>query len=309
VKLNKKAGIGPIFCWFSGLLTLAVCLSIIVFLLVKGVPSLSWRFLTTHPEVSLTEGLGGGILGPLAGTLLLTVMGILVALPWALAMAIYLAEYAGQNWWTDALRLGIEVLAGVPTIVIALFGLILFSYPELSFLSLKVEGVEQGRAFGKSFFAAAITMAVMVLPLVTKTVEEALKSVPPTYREAAYALGTSKWHTIKRVILPAAKSGIATGAVLGLGRIAADVAIVWFCLGAVITFTSPEPWWDPGSWLDTLRHPGATLTSYIYSASPAGTGNDPQRAYGAALVLIALILVLNGLVDYLQRFTRIIKEE
>ena len=83
MKLNKKAGIGPIFCWFSGLLTLAVCLSIIVFLLVKGVPSLSWRFLTTHPEVSLTEGLGGGILGPLAGTLLLTVMGILVALPWA----------------------------------------------------------------------------------------------------------------------------------------------------------------------------------------------------------------------------------
>jgi phosphate transport system permease protein len=141
----------------------------------------------------------------MVGTILLTAVGIIVAFPWALATATYLAEYAEDNFFFGALRLGIDVLAGVPTIVYAIFGLAIFSLPELAFFSSMVEGVAEGKAFGRSFLVSGITMAVMVLPFVIKSCEEAIKAVPQTFREAAFALGVSKWRTISRVILPAAR--------------------------------------------------------------------------------------------------------
>ncbi|MEW6697478.1 MAG: phosphate ABC transporter permease PstA [Bacillota bacterium] len=300
----RKNGLGYWLCLTSAVITLCLCLGIIAFLFAKGAPAINWQFLTESPELTLDQGLIGGILSPLVGTLLLTTMGILLALPWAAAMAIYLSEYGSDKWWTNLLRMGNDVLAGVPTIVIALFGLILFSYPELSFLSMMVEGVEGGRAFGRSFFVAAITMAVMVLPYVCRVIEEAIRAVPFAYREASYALGVSKWRTIRKVVLPAAGTGIMTGTILGIGRIAADVAIVWFCLGATLNFSGPDNWWEPGNWLETLRSAGGTLTSYIYNASPAGAGNAPAKAYGAALVLVVMILLFNGAVHYINRLAR-----
>ncbi|TLM99644.1 phosphate ABC transporter permease PstA [bacterium] len=303
-----KWNTGYIFCWISGLLILILCSALIVYLAVTGAHTVNWSFLTTDPDVSTGEGLSGGILSPLIGTLILTTMGIMLALPWSIGMAVYLVEYGGDAWWAKLLHLGIDVLAGVPTIVIALFGLVLFSYPEMAFLSTMVEGVQEGRAFGRSFFVASITMAVMVLPYITRAIEEAIRAVPFTYKEAAYALGASKWRAIKRVVLPIARPGIINGALLGISRIAADVAIVWFLLGATLTFSGNEPWWAPQNWLSNLRGAGGTLTSYIFYASPAGDGNTPDKAQGAALVLITIILIVNVVSNYLQKFTRVRKE-
>lgn len=304
--MKREMGAGRLFCWLSGILTTSICLGILIYIAVRGAPALNWDFISKSPEMSLLgDGLAGGILSPLLGTLGLVTLGMMLALPWAVAMAVYYAEYAGDNWLANILRIGNDVLAGVPTIVIALFGLVIFSYPELSFLSIKIEGVENGKAFGRSYLVASITMAVMVLPYVTKSVEEAIIAVSHTYREAACALGVSKWRTIQKVVLPAAYRGIVSGAVLGVGRIASDVAIVWFCLGATITYSGPENWWQPQNWAATLRSAGNTLSSYIYYASPVGEGNNADRAYGAALVLILMILLLNGVANYVSRLSRI----
>lgn len=289
--------------WCSGILTILACLGIILFLVIKGAHAINWQFFITDPQPSMDEALAGGILTPLIGTLLLTTLGILFALPWAGATAIYLAEYAGENRVVDALRTGIDVLAGVPTIVFAIFGLAVFTMPKLAFFSTIVEGVTDAQAFGRSFLVAAITMATMVLPFVIKSIEEALRSVPPSYKEASYALGASRWSTISRVLLPAAKAGIITGVILGIGRIAGDTAIVWLCLGGTMNMGGSQPWWMPQHWLSTLQHTGSTLTSYVYFSSPAGEGNAPGKAFGAGLVLIAIILLLNAVVSYLGRFT------
>ncbi|MCL6636256.1 MAG: phosphate ABC transporter permease PstA, partial [Peptococcaceae bacterium] len=282
--MAKRNLAGHVACWFSGVFTLLICLAILVFLVIKGANVIDWQFLIEDPKPSLDEGLSGGVFSPIIGTLLLTTLGIIFALPWAMATALYLAEYAGDNHWVKLLRTGIDVLAGVPTIVFAIFGLAIFSHPKLAFLSTSVEGVENAKAFGRSFLVAAITMAMMVLPYVTKSMEEAIRAVPATYKEAAYALGVSRWRTIRRVVLPAAAAGIVTGAVLGVGRIAGDTAIVWLCLGGSMTLTGPQPWWAPQNWLDTLQNTGSTLTSFIYYSSPAGEGNAPNKAFGAGLV-------------------------
>lgn len=304
IKVKRNLS-GHAACWFSGVLILAICLSIIIFLAIKGSGVISWQFLTENPQPSLEEALSGGIFIPIIGTILLVLLGTIFAFPWALATAIYLSEYGGDNQWINSLRAGIDVLAGVPTIVFAIFGLAIFTHPELSFFSTMVEGVENAKAFGRSFLASSFTMAMMVLPFVTKSMEEAIRAVPQTYKEAAYSIGVSKWRTIYKVVLPAATAGIITGVILGVGRIAGDTAIVWLCLGGSMSMTGPQPWWEPQNWLDTMQNTGSTLTSYVYYSSPAGEGNSPNKAFGAGLVLIIIILALNSLVDYLGRFTRV----
>ncbi|MEW6541923.1 MAG: phosphate ABC transporter permease PstA [Bacillota bacterium] len=295
---------GHLWSWFSGVFALSICLGIVLFLVVKGVHVLDVPFLTTDPQPSLVEALTGGILAPILGTIFLTALGTLFALPWALATAIYLAEYAKEGRLAGTLQTGIDVLSGVPTIVFAVFGLAVFTHPKLSVFSTMVEGVTDAKAFGRSFLVASLTMAMMILPFVTKSIEEALRSVPRSYREAAFALGLSKWRTVRKVILPAAAAGIVTGVVLGVGRIAGDTAIVWLCLGGSMTLTGPQPWWEPQHWTATLQNTGSTLTSYIYYSSPAGEGNAADKAFGAALVLVVIILALNAVVDYLGRFSR-----
>ncbi len=145
-------------------------------------------------------------------------------------------------------------------------------------------------------------MAIMILPFVIKICEEALKAVPNYYREAALSMGASKWQSIVTVVLPSARQGILTGIILGMGRIIGDTAIVWLTLGGTIRMTGIQPWWYPVHWWSTLCNTGSTLTSYIYFASPAGEGNMPDKAFGAALVLIILIIVLNIFTDLLERF-------
>lgn len=299
--MKARCNAGPLLCGVASLMTILVCASIIVFLFVQGAGVINPSFLFTDPKPSLQEELSGGILAPLIGSVLLTLLGIAIALPLALGTAIYLAEYAADNRLVRSLRTGIDVLAGVPTIVFAIFGIAIFTYPQLAFLSTKVEAVAVARAFGRSFLVAGIVMAIMILPYIIKTMEEAIKAVPANYRHAAYSLGATQWSTIRRVILPSARNGLVTGTILGIGRIIGDTAIVWLCLGGSMRMTGAKEWWLPANWWTTLQNTGSTLTSYIYYSSPAGEGNSPNKAFGAAVILIILILTINFCVDYFSR--------
>ncbi len=288
------------FAWLSALITIVACFSIIVFLFLKGYKAISFEFLTTNPNPTFQAQEAGGILSPMAGTFLITIIGILIALPWAIATAIYLSEYAKKNLITSYLKIAIDVLSGVPTIVIAIFGVALFTMPAFGFLSSMIEGIEgANKAFGKSFFVCSMGMAVMVLPYVIKTCEEAVKAVPVSYREASLALGASKRSTITKVVLPSAKRGIITAVILGMGRIIGDTAIVWLLLGGSIRMTGPQPWWHFANWLDTLKNTGSTLTTYIFFNSPAGEGNKAELAFGASIVLIIIIILLNTVADFI----------
>jgi phosphate transport system permease protein len=135
-------------------------------------------------------------------------------------------------------------------------------------------------------------MAIHILPFVIKVAEEAIRNVPLSLRQGALALGMTKWRTIRKVVLPAARSGIATAVVLGMGLAAGDTAIVWLTLGGSMTM-AVEKWWQPDNWVAVLRGSGSTLTTYAYFNSPAGDGNSPGAAFGAALLLVLIVLVFN----------------
>jgi len=285
---------GTAYAYIAMMMIVCVIAFILTVVIKYGWGVLSLQFLISEPNASARDALSGGILTPFIGTMILTVMGILIAFPFALATAIYLSFYAKRGLFNTLVKTAVDILAGVPTIVIALFALVIFTLPQMGFLSKLLEGVEgANRAYGKSFLVAGITMAVMVLPFVIKSMEEALKSVPTSYIDAALALGASKWRTIYKVVLGAARDGLITGVSLGMGRIIGDTAIVWLALGGGIRMTGAQPWFLPENWLSTLKSSGGTLTTYIYYTSPAGEGNQFDVAFGASIVLIAIIILLN----------------
>ncbi|MBC7765302.1 MAG: phosphate ABC transporter permease PstA [Hyphomonadaceae bacterium] len=306
---NVMEKAGKSISWLSAFVTIAACIGIILFFLLNGIGEINLEFLTTEPIASTRADVGGGISTPFFGTLLLTLVGICFALPWALGTAIYLSEYAKKNVMVSFFRTAIDVLAGVPTIVIAIMGVAVFSLPQLGFLSSMVEGTSANKAFGRSFLVAGFTMAMMILPYIIKTCEEAIKTVPETFKEASLALGASKWHTIVKVVLPSAKNGIITAIILGMGRIIGDTAIVWLCLGGTLRMTGVQPWFSPENWMSTVQNTGSTLTSYIYFMSPAGEGNMTEKAMGASLILIILIVVLNLLTDVIGNINKSVMEE
>ncbi|MFH2093389.1 MAG: phosphate ABC transporter permease PstA [Pseudomonadota bacterium] len=240
---------------------------IVYFMLSRGWRAISWEFLTQAPRDSMTAG---GILPCIVGTVSLCMVTILVALPIGLASAIYLNEYATQGKIVRLIRLGINNLAGVPSIVFGLFGLAFFC------IVLKM---------GVSIAAGGLTLGIMTLPVIIGASEEALKSVPKTYREASLAMGATKWQTIQRVVLPAAFPGIITGSILGLSRAAGETAPIMYT-GAV--FFTPDL---PSSILDEVM----ALPYHVYVLATAGTNIEATRhlQYGTALVLIALIFGMN----------------
>ena len=287
-----QTGMGVAGVWLSAGLIISVCLFIVCYVFIEGAGSLSWRFLITEPNLSAIRTDSGGILTPMAGTVFLTVISIVLVFPFALATSVYLCFYAKRGVMKTLVSTAIDILSGVPTIVIGLFALSIFTLPGFAFISKGVEGVEgMNRAYGKSFLVCGISMAIMILPFVIKSMEEALRAVPESYYEGALALGASKWRAISKTVLGAAKQGIVTGIILGMGRVVGDTAIVWLTLGGTLRMTGLQPWYlHP---LSTLRSTGSTLTSYIFFTSPAGEGNNYRVAFGASLVLIGIILVLN----------------
>jgi len=281
----------------SALLTVVfVCLFIIINVVAEGAGVLSMDFLLKPPNASAMNAEAGGIITPMFGTVALTGLGILIAFPFSLATAVFLCFYTKKNWFSGAIRYSIDILSGVPTVVIGLFSLSIFTNPALVFLSTPVVNMEGEvvKAFGRSFLVAGVAMAVMILPFVIKSMEEALRAVPAPYIEGSFALGATKWRTINKIAIKTAIPGLVTGVVLGMGRIVGDTAIVWLALGGSVRMPGPKPWYMPQNWLATLKHSGATLTSYIYYTSPAGEGNNFTVAFGASLVLMILIILLNA---------------
>ncbi|MEI7884430.1 MAG: phosphate ABC transporter permease PstA [Clostridia bacterium] len=288
------SSIGNAYSFLSLAIIVCVCLFIILTTIYFGRQAISLHFLSTEPNPSALDAASGGILTPMIGTILLTLIGIMIAVPFALATAIYLRFYSKKGIFLSLVKSAVNILSGIPTVVVALFALVIFTQPMFAFLSAKIEGVEgSNMAYGKSFLVAGVTMAIMILPFVIKSMEEVLKTVPESYIHGSLALGATKWQTISKVVLPSARSGIATGIILGMGRIVGDTAIVWLTLGGTLRMTGNQPWYLPGNFWSTLVNTGSTLTTYIYYTSPAGEGNSLEVAFGAAIVLIAIIILLN----------------
>jgi phosphate transport system permease protein len=265
----------------------------VLFMFVKGISYLRPSLLAASPTGSIDQSHAGGFLDPIEGTLLLTAIGIAIAGPLGVAIAAWLSEYARPAGLARAVESGIEMIAGAPSIVLALFGLAVFSQRFLASLSQTSAG---GAVYGRSFLIAGLVMSLIALPLVVGSTREALAQVPAHVREASYALGKTKATTIRRVLLPSIRPSIASGLALGMGRIIGDTAIVVVLLGSTLRIEGVGGL--PG--LSALRGTGSTLTSYVFQNSPAGEGNAPQKAYAAAFVLLMLVLALNAIVTRLS---------
>jgi phosphate transport system permease protein len=281
-------------CWATGIALCAVTAAIVIYMGVRGVQYLNPHLLFTRPTPGLQQHTTGGILDPVGGTIILTLIGILIALPLGVGTAVWLVEYGRPAPLARAVESGIEVVAGTPDIVIAIFGLAIFQLPLFAPLSFTASG---GGVFGRSFLAAGAMMSLIALPLVFGATREGLMSIPTHAREASWALGKTRICTIRTILLPQIRRPIATGSALGMGRIVGDTAVVVVLLGATLQL---EPQGDVPI-LGTLRGTGSTLTSYVYGASPAGEGNAPQKAYAAAFVLLLIVLALNAAVDFFGR--------
>jgi len=252
----------------AAILIVAAALVIIVGFLVKnGISVINWQFLTEAPRNNMTEG---GVWPCIVGTLLLSLGSMAVALPLGVSSAIYLHEYARPGTLMRIIRLGVNNLAGVPSVVFGLFGLGFFV------TAMKL---------GVSLAAGWLTLGALCLPVVIGTAEEALRNVPATYREASLALGGTKWQTIWRVVLPSALPGILTGSILGIGRAAGETAAIMFT--AAVFFTPKMP--------SSIFSDVMALPYHIYVLATAGTEIEKTRPlqYGTSLVLIALVLGMN----------------
>ncbi|HEY8304266.1 MAG TPA: ABC transporter permease subunit [Solirubrobacteraceae bacterium] len=276
-------------CWTVGIGLCVVTGTIVLFMAVKGVAYLNPKLLIEHPNASPNQASSGGFLDPIEGTLLITAVGIAIAAPIGVALAVWMSEYQRPAGLARAVESGVEMIAGAPSVLLAIFGLALFARPALAFLSQTSAG---GSVYGKSFLTAGTMMSLIALPLVVASTREALMQVPAHVREASYALGKTKATTIRKVLLPSVRPSVATGVTLGIGRIIGDTAIVVFLLGAS---TRIEGAGGPPVF-STLRGTGETLTSYVLLNSPAGEGNAHEKAYAAAFVLMGMVLVLNVIV-------------
>ena len=260
-------------------LTIAAAIGgFLVYIVVNGIGAVSWEFLTEHPRDSMTKG---GIMPAILGTLYLTAGAIIIALPLGVASAIYLSEYAKEGRVIRIIRVGVNCLAGVPSIVFGLFGLGLF----VVFLQ-----------FGSCILSGALTLAFLILPTIIGASEEALKAVPQTFREASLGLGVSKWQTILRIVLPNALPGILTGSILGIGRAAGETAPIMFTAAAFFTAKLPASIFDEVM----------ALPYHVYVLATAGTHIEETRPlqYGTVLVLVALVLGIDLIAIIIRSYMR-----
>ncbi|MCC6272337.1 MAG: phosphate ABC transporter permease PstA [Deltaproteobacteria bacterium] len=291
-----KLGRDIVGVFFEGLCrgcALLVCLAVLAilgFIFVKGAGTISWEFLSTAPSDGMTHG---GIFPAIFGTVAITLLMIVMALPLGVAAAVYLNEYAGRGRGARFIRAAINNLAGVPSIVFGLFGVGFF----VLFVGRNLDRVLQtGLLFGQpAMLWAAATLAVLVLPVIIVTTEEALKAVPLSHREAAYGLGATRWQMIRRVVLPQALPGILTGAILSISRGAGETAPILFTGAAYFLPRLPVtqlfgviPMINP---LDQFME----LAYHIFIMATQSTNVELTRPiqYGTALVLLALTFTLN----------------
>ena len=273
-ELAQRIGFG-----FLTLVTAAIALPILLvvgYIVVQGAPALSWEFITQMPRGGMREG---GVLPAIVGTLWLTAGTAVFAVPLGAAMAIYLAEYASDNLLTRLVRLSIINLSGIPSVVYGLFGLGMF----VLFLG-----------FGSSILAGALTLAIMTLPVIISTSEEALRAVPQSFRTVSISLGGTKWQTISRIILPQALPGILTGVILGLERAAGETAPILFTVAAFFLPRLPRSVFD-----QTMA-----LPYHLFVISTQVPGMPVKIQYGTALVLLIFVLSMNLLAAGLRSYYR-----
>lgn len=261
---------------FMTLLTVIPIIAVVFYILKQGLPAINWTFLTQMPEDGMRQG---GILPAIVGTLYLTLGTALFSVPLGIGAAIYLAEYASENRWTRAIRIAITNLAGIPSVVYGLFGLGIF----VLFLNL-----------GTSILAASLTLSIMTLPVIISTSEEALRSVPNSFRVVSTSLGATRWQTIRRIILPQSLPGILTGVILGLERAAGETAPILFT-GA--TFFLPRL---PHSPLDTTM----ALPYHLFVISTQVPGMPVKIQYGTALVLLVFVVGMNLIASVIRSRAR-----
>lgn len=251
---------------------------IIFYIIYNGISVISWDFISKSPTHAMTQG---GIMPAILGTIYLTVGAIAIGLPLGIASAIYLTEYAKQGSIVRFIKVGINCLAGVPSVVFGLFG--------LGFFVILMK-------FGSSILAGSLTLGFLILPTIIGASEEALKSVPQTFREASLSLGVSKWQTTFRIVLPNAMPGILTGSILGIGRAAGETAPIMFTAAAY--FTSKLP----GSIFDEVM----ALPYHIYVLATAGTNIEATRPiqFGTVLVLVAVVLGIDLVAIVVRSYMR-----
>ena len=247
--------------WAAALLVIGVLLFIIAHVLVKGLPMLSWEFLTAPTR---DMGRAGGIASAIVGTVLITVVAVVIAIPFGIGTAFYLAEYTKEGAVTRIIRFSAESLAGIPSIVYGLFGFIFF----VIYLDM-----------GWSILSGGLTLAFMILPTLIRTAEEAIRTVPQSYREVSFSLGATKWQTIRRAVFPSALRGIANGIILSVGRCIAETAAVILTAGSALRMPS------------SLFAPTRTMAVHFYMLATEGI--SMPNAYGTAALLILLIFLIN----------------
>lgn len=273
-RVKIRSFIGVAFVIFCTILSVSALAIILIDIINKGAPALSLQFIFDSPRKGMTEG---GIFPAIIGTVFVTTLTALFAVPLGVAAAIHMNEYAKANKFTSLLRLSIRNLAGIPSIVYGLFGLVLFV---------------QAMQFGTSLLASGLTLGLLSLPYIITATEEALKTVPESIKEASIALGCTKWETIRKVILPSAAPGIITGVILGLSRAAGETAPILFT--GVFFYQR----YLPSSLLDDFM----ALPYHLYILSTQHHDIEGVRplAYGTALVLLIMVFGLNMIAFYIR---------
>ena len=275
--MNKKLSQQIAFWVFRilGILVVGILFWILGFIIYNGIGVISWEFISAAPTDGMTSG---GIFPAIVGTLCLVIGSMIFAFPLGVMSAIYTNEYAGNSWIVKFIRVMTNNLSSIPSIVFGLFGMALFV---------------NTLGFGDSILAGSLTLGLLVLPLVIRTTEEALKAVPNSYRTGSLALGATKLQTIRRVILPAAFPNITTGLILSIGRVSGETAPILFTVAA---YFLPKL---PSSIFDQVM----ALPYHLYVIATSGTDIEASRpiAYGTALVLIVIVLLMNLLATFLRR--------
>jgi phosphate transport system permease protein len=263
MRVNPRTSqkIAKVLIWASAVLVIAILLNIIFYILIKGIPQINWQFLT---EIPRNMGRSGGISSTIVGTLLLTLVAIVIATPFGIGTAFYLTEYTREGRITRIIRFSAESLAGIPSIVYGLFGYIFF----VTYLKL-----------GWSVLSGGLTLAIMILPTIIRTSEESIRAVPRLYREVGFSLGGTKWQTITRAVFPSALPGIANGVILSIGRCVAETAAVILTAGSALRMPT------------SLLSPTRTMAVHFYIL--AREGISMEKAFGTAALLIILIFLIN----------------
>ena len=264
--------------WASAVLVMVLVAGIIGMVLVRGIPHISWKFLSTTASVLKKTD---GILPAILNTLYVIVLTLLIVLPLGVGAAVYLTEYASNRRLIEVIEFTNETLAGIPSIIYGLVGMLVFS---------------QALGFQTCLLSGSLTLAIMILPLIMRTTEEALKSVPDSYREGSFGLGAGRLRTVFRIVLPSAMPGILAGIILAIGRIVGETAALLYTAGTVANYPravapAGSNWLQQG--LSVFMSSGRTLSLHMYVLS--GEALYIDQAYATAVVLLVVVIGINAL--------------